>query len=65
MSFRCQNGTCNKVDHKPHRVVTQTRMVEHVQLREGELGKMVPMIVGVGSQIVQEKLMCDDCAPKA
>lgn len=61
MSFRCENEKCRKVGKHPHRVVTRTRQHEHVELREGEYGKKVPMIVGVGNQIVQEKNLCDTC----
>lgn len=60
MSFRCQK--CSKLGQKPHRVVTRTRQHEHVELREGEFGKLVPMIVGVGPQIVEEKDLCGKCA---
>ena len=61
MSFRCQNEKCRKVGQNPHRVVTKTRTAEHVELRGGEYGKKVPMIVGVGEQIVEEKNLCDNC----
>jgi hypothetical protein len=59
MSFRCQG--CKKVNRKPTRIVTKTREHEHVELREGEFGNPVPMIVGVGPQIVQEKILCSGC----
>jgi len=61
MSFRCEG--CNKSSHKPRIVTTKTRQCEHVELREGEYGALVPMIVGSGTQIVQQKKLCDKCVP--
>lgn len=60
MSFRCEG--CKKLGHKPRIVTTQTRRHEHVELRpDGDYGKMVAVIVGVGTQIVQQKKLCDNC----
>ena len=60
MSFRCEQ--CKKVADRPQIVTTKTRMHEHVELREGERGVLVPMIVGSGPQIVQQKKLCGKCA---
>lgn len=60
MSFRCEG--CKNVANKPKRVAVKTRQHEHVELREGEFGQLVPQVVGVGDQIVQEKNLCGACA---
>lgn len=60
MSFKCEK--CNKVAQKPQIITTKTRMVEHTEMREGEYGAMIPVIVGAGSQIVEQKKLCSKCA---
>jgi hypothetical protein len=61
MSFRCEG--CKKVGHKPQIVTTKTRMHEHVELRQdGEYGPMIPVIVGAGPQIVEQKKLCGNCS---
>lgn len=62
MSFRCEG--CRSVGYKPEIITTKTRMHEHVELRpDGEWGEsMIPMIVGSGPQIVQQKKLCGKCA---
>lgn len=60
MSARCKK--CSKVTQKPQMVTTKTRMHEHVEIRTNEEGYNVPMIVGMGPQIVAQEQRCNNCA---
>jgi hypothetical protein len=51
--FKCQK--CSKSDARPHRIVTERKMVQHTPVQAGPRG-------GHGSQIVAEMNLCSSCA---
>ena len=59
MSYRCQK--CNAHGEKPNRVVLETRVVEHQEMRLGEDKRYHLVCVGTGTQIVKEANLCDIC----
>ena len=63
MSFRCEGTGCKKVGSTPNRVVTKKRLHKHMGWKEID-GQMVYVQVGEGTQIVEEKNLCNDCTAK-
>lgn len=60
MSFRCEG--CKNTAHKPRIITTKTRMHEHTEVRYDERNdRVVDVVMGVGTQIVEQKKLCNNC----